>query len=420
MLFSPDFLSLFEQTAWLLQADPTVWCVSSWNDNGFTDLVSDADLGRLFRTDVFPGLGWMLRRELWEELSPKFPLEHWDHWMRLASTHKGRDCIAPLVSRNYNIGVQGANMDTSQYRKYLERIRHNKAFGIRLTEVRTALSAPYEAYLSALVTQAARQHRSPKVSPKAAGPSAAPVLYTYTTDNFAQLARHFGIWQVPRGTHRNTAVIRWRETTYVLASARWSPYLPPELREMPPVALSYVPAARGDSCTTACERFTRSAEEGGSGRPHICTTRLFEFANQVEQLAAHFPCEKGFATVTGPDIPNYVVDPTDQYSGRCLISEGGWTCAAKHAHTRRLCACLDPGIPEPDPATAATAAAAAVGSAASELDGMRGHGAFGDGARGDGVQAVPSLSSPPRQQTSGRTRRKLVPLISSLRTEDVE
>ena len=55
-----------------------------------------------------------MRRELWEELSPKFPLEHWDHWMRLASTHKGRDCIAPLVSRNYNIGVQGANMDTSQ------------------------------------------------------------------------------------------------------------------------------------------------------------------------------------------------------------------------------------------------------------------------------------------------------------------
>jgi len=30
----------------------------------------------------------MLRRELWLELAPSFPLEHWDHWMRLASTSK--------------------------------------------------------------------------------------------------------------------------------------------------------------------------------------------------------------------------------------------------------------------------------------------------------------------------------------------
>lgn len=114
--------------AWCMQADPTIWCVSSWNDNGFKDLVSESDASKLFRTDFFPGLGWMLRRrrscsdpsptdrhidpslckrdfrELWLELSPSFPIEHWDHWMRLHSTNKGRDCIVPYVSRNYNIG----------------------------------------------------------------------------------------------------------------------------------------------------------------------------------------------------------------------------------------------------------------------------------------------------------------------------
>lgn len=42
-----------------------------------------------FRTSYFPGLGWMLRRELWLELGPKFPKQAWDHWMRLASTSQG-------------------------------------------------------------------------------------------------------------------------------------------------------------------------------------------------------------------------------------------------------------------------------------------------------------------------------------------
>ena len=34
MLFSPDFFHFFESTAVLLEADPSLWCVSSWNDNG--------------------------------------------------------------------------------------------------------------------------------------------------------------------------------------------------------------------------------------------------------------------------------------------------------------------------------------------------------------------------------------------------
>ena len=34
MLFSPDFLHFFEATAVLLERDPTLWCISTWNDNG--------------------------------------------------------------------------------------------------------------------------------------------------------------------------------------------------------------------------------------------------------------------------------------------------------------------------------------------------------------------------------------------------
>lgn len=52
----PDFLLYFEATAPLLDADPTLWCVSTWNDNGFTTGHS-WDVRRLFRTSYFPG-GW--------------------------------------------------------------------------------------------------------------------------------------------------------------------------------------------------------------------------------------------------------------------------------------------------------------------------------------------------------------------------
>jgi alpha-1,3-mannosyl-glycoprotein beta-1,2-N-acetylglucosaminyltransferase len=62
LLASPDFLAYFEQTRGLLDSDPTIWCISSWHDNGFKD--SSRDLKRLYRTDIFPGLGWMLKRSV--------------------------------------------------------------------------------------------------------------------------------------------------------------------------------------------------------------------------------------------------------------------------------------------------------------------------------------------------------------------
>ena len=42
-----------------------------------------------YRTSYFPGLGWMMRRELWLEIGPHFPFQAWDHWMRLDTTSKG-------------------------------------------------------------------------------------------------------------------------------------------------------------------------------------------------------------------------------------------------------------------------------------------------------------------------------------------
>lgn len=59
LILAPDFLWYFRLAGSLLDRDPSLWCISSWNDNGFRDIVSDER--KLFRTDYFPGLGWMIR-----------------------------------------------------------------------------------------------------------------------------------------------------------------------------------------------------------------------------------------------------------------------------------------------------------------------------------------------------------------------
>ena len=63
LTLAPDFLWYFRLTAPLLERDPSLWCVSAWNDNGFRELQPDER--RLFRTDYFPGLGWMTRDLAW-------------------------------------------------------------------------------------------------------------------------------------------------------------------------------------------------------------------------------------------------------------------------------------------------------------------------------------------------------------------
>lgn len=63
---APDFFTYFEATAPLLSDDPSLWCISAWNDHGQAGRASNASA--LYRTDVMPGLGWMLNRAVGLEL----------------------------------------------------------------------------------------------------------------------------------------------------------------------------------------------------------------------------------------------------------------------------------------------------------------------------------------------------------------
>ena len=70
---SVDFFSYFTATSRLLELDPTLLCVSAFNDNGQGAYAGEPSA--LHRSDFFPGLGWLLTRQLWSELEPKWPEE---------------------------------------------------------------------------------------------------------------------------------------------------------------------------------------------------------------------------------------------------------------------------------------------------------------------------------------------------------
>lgn len=124
LFFSPDLMEFFLAGYHVLRADPSLWCVSAWNDNGFGGLVADPK--RLLRTGFFPGLGWLLTRRLYEEqLEPQWPNEHWDHWMRSETKHRtsrGRECLYPQVPRTFHHGSRGTFMNPVLHSRFFAHV----------------------------------------------------------------------------------------------------------------------------------------------------------------------------------------------------------------------------------------------------------------------------------------------------------
>ncbi|XP_041649746.1 alpha-1,3-mannosyl-glycoprotein 2-beta-N-acetylglucosaminyltransferase a [Cheilinus undulatus] len=124
---APDFFEYFRALLPLLQSDPSLWCVSAWNDNGRDGYVDPGKADLLYRTDFFPGLGWMVLKEMWEELEPKWPASFWDDWMRQPEQRRNRACIRPEISRTLTFGRQGVSLGQF-YDKYLRYIKLNTEF----------------------------------------------------------------------------------------------------------------------------------------------------------------------------------------------------------------------------------------------------------------------------------------------------
>jgi alpha-1,3-mannosyl-glycoprotein beta-1,2-N-acetylglucosaminyltransferase len=213
MEIAPDFFDYFEATSWLLEEDKSVVAVSSWNDNGQRQFVYDSKA--IYRSDFFPGLGWMLTNQFWEELRPKWPAAYWDDWLRLNSTRKGRHFIRPEVCRTYNFGEHGSSMGQF-FKQYLEPIKLNDvAVNWKSKDLGFLQEERFNREFAALIARALPLPNSQANVVKMAESVGEDVRIEYSSQRqFEGLARLFGVFEewkdgVPRTAYKGVVVFRW-------------------------------------------------------------------------------------------------------------------------------------------------------------------------------------------------------------------
>ncbi|KAF2073299.1 hypothetical protein CYY_005398 [Polysphondylium violaceum] len=118
LILSPDALKYFDILSNLMDVDPSIFCISAWNDNAFKfqdDLMKTFQDSRFtfYRQDHFGGLGFLLSHQIYtERIEPiwdKISTEPWDTIIQSAMS-PGDQCIypemprsqhAPNIKRNY-------------------------------------------------------------------------------------------------------------------------------------------------------------------------------------------------------------------------------------------------------------------------------------------------------------------------------
>lgn len=225
MQIAPDFYDYFSALAPLLERDPSLYCVSAWNDNGIDALSRNAS--QLYRTDFFPGLGWMLSRALWQELEPKWPPIYWDDWMRHPDQTKGRQCIRPEVSRTANFGQKGVS-SAFHYNHHISKV----VLSNRTVDF-AALDLSYlqwQRYHEWFFTRFSKAMQLPFSNYLTTRPQDADVIAFYPQHNVAAIGKRTGIMMdqrngVFRTSYHDVIVIPW--------NGHWAFIVPKEYR--PPV-----------------------------------------------------------------------------------------------------------------------------------------------------------------------------------------
>lgn len=228
---APDFFEYFQAVLPLLQRDPSLWCISAWNDNGKEAMVDAAHAELLYRTDFFPGLGWLLLAELWDELEPKWPPAFWDDWMRQPEQRRGRSCVRPEVSRTMTFGRKGVSHGQF-FDQYLKFIKLNDRF-VPFTQLDLSYlkKEEYERFFLQQV------YSAPEIQieelQKDAGRDSGPVRLQYRgRDSFKALAKALGLMDdlksgVPRAGYRGIVSFVCRGRRVFLAPpSDWTGYDP--------------------------------------------------------------------------------------------------------------------------------------------------------------------------------------------------
>eukprot|EP01114_Cavostelium_apophysatum_P001331 TRINITY_DN1112_c0_g1_i1.p1 TRINITY_DN1112_c0_g1~~TRINITY_DN1112_c0_g1_i1.p1 ORF type:complete len:473 (-),score=108.95 TRINITY_DN1112_c0_g1_i1:738-2156(-) len=219
MEISPDFFSYFKMGKKLLEDDKTLLCVSAWNDNGREALVKDSL--QLYRSNFFPGLGWMMIRRMWEELGPKWPPAYWDDWLREPLQRQDRDCIRPEISRTYTFGSKGSS-GGQFYEQYLAGIKLNRDdIDWSQQDVSYLTKELWDPYFNNIVESAKKNEVRSKAEVEGHKDSDLIIYYNGEHD-FASRAAEFNLMQdfkahVPRTAYNGVVIFRFATNTVLLA-----------------------------------------------------------------------------------------------------------------------------------------------------------------------------------------------------------
>ncbi|CAK9038572.1 unnamed protein product [Durusdinium trenchii] len=317
LILAPDFLWYFRLAAPLLDRDPSLWCVSSWNDNGFQEIVSD-EL-RLFRTDYFPGLGWMIRNDTWvllRPLWPSFPSTGWDHWLRHGVPElRSRDCVAPEVPRSKHVDTKGTNVKAGNgIFKLLEKMAFSKLPHGQLKEVSYLLRDSYEAHMQKLIQEAALVSNVDVLRLRSTAQSTHHYKIPYAREDFATVAKKLQLYPgQPRGARRGVILTQHPQSRVKIALVdrrQGRGLLPESELWLPDPAQEIKSGKPNESCNYICE-------EAGMK----CVRQQLEFGNRCEVLKQFFKCENGCGHQVGRELPCYVQDKDRDTALQCLISD---------------------------------------------------------------------------------------------------
>ncbi|CDP14492.1 unnamed protein product [Coffea canephora] len=221
MEIAPDFFAYFEAGAMLLDSDKSIMAISSWNDNGQKQFVQDPYA--LYRSDFFPGLGWMLSISTWDELSAKVQsFEHfldqtftyWDDWLRQKENHKGRQFVRPEVCRTYNFGEHGSSLGQF-FKQYLKPIKLNDVqVDWKSMDLSYLMEDKYVKHFAELVKNAKPVYGADAVLKAYNIDGDVRIQYRDQMD-FEFIARQFGIFEewkdgIPRASYKGVVVFRYQ------------------------------------------------------------------------------------------------------------------------------------------------------------------------------------------------------------------
>ncbi|XP_066962133.1 protein O-linked-mannose beta-1,2-N-acetylglucosaminyltransferase 1-like [Macrobrachium rosenbergii] len=154
LFVASDFYSYFEQLGPLMDRDPTLYCISAWNDLGTVSTASDPTV--VLRSETMAGLGWLLTRRIYEEIIVKWPAHDkfadWDMWMRLQDQRRGRECLLPEVPRTAHFGTHGAHLTAYFQSKYFSQYAFNSQSNVTLQGLDRLSPKEYDSYLREMIT----------------------------------------------------------------------------------------------------------------------------------------------------------------------------------------------------------------------------------------------------------------------------